>query len=44
MAALVQTGQHGAINTTYNTKMGYYVINYCNNPTPYKKTLPVMEK
>ena len=26
MAALVQTGQHGAINTTYITTMGYYVI------------------
>ena len=26
MAALVQTGQYGAINTTYTTTMGYYVI------------------
>ena len=26
MAALVQTGKYGAINTTYTTTMRYYVI------------------
>ena len=28
VSSLVQTGKHGAINTTYNTTMGYYVIKY----------------
>ena len=28
MAALVQTDKYGELNTTYTTKMGYYVINF----------------
>ena len=28
MAALVQTGKYGAINKTYTTAMGYYVIKF----------------
>ena len=28
MAALVQTGKYGAINTTDTTKMGYYVVKF----------------
>ena len=28
MASLVQTGQYGAINTTYTSTIGYYVIKF----------------
>ena len=39
MAALVQTGKYGDINTTYTTKMGYYVINFLSESyTPQEDT------
>ena len=28
MSALMQTGNYGAINKTYTTKMGYYLIKF----------------
>ena len=32
MAALVQTGQYGAINMTDTVTMGYYVIKFMSEP------------
>ena len=32
MAALVQNDTYGAINTTYTTTMGYYVIKFMSKP------------
>ena len=32
MAALVKTDKYGSINTTYTTKMGYYVIKFMSKP------------
>ena len=32
MYALVQKDKYGATNTTYTTKMGYYVIKFVSEP------------
>ena len=31
MALLVQSGKHGAINTTYPATLGYYAVNYVSD-------------
>ena len=36
MAALVQTGKHGANKTSDTTTMVYYLIKYVSEATPYK--------
>ena len=37
MYALVQTGQYGAINTTYTVTMGYCVIKFMSKPYTIKE-------
>ena len=37
MAALVQKGKRGSINTTSMTTMGYYVIKYYQKLTQFKE-------
>ena len=43
MALLVRYVKYGAINTTYSTTMGSYMVNFSQRPTLYRKTMHVME-